>query len=98
VPADVVQPRAAAEAEGKEGYKLTLKMPCYLPVMQFAKSSALRETSTAPMCAPPAWATALRQHAADREILACAGRSPAAGLPNFGEVSLVPKMAESPAR
>jgi oligopeptidase A len=27
---------AAAQAEGKDGYKLTLKMPCYLPVMQFA--------------------------------------------------------------
>jgi oligopeptidase A len=36
--------RAAAQAEGKEGYKLTLKLPSYLPVMQFARSSALRET------------------------------------------------------
>ena len=44
VPQDVVQAaRAAAEAEGKDGYKLTLKMPSYLPVMQFAHSSALRE-------------------------------------------------------
>jgi oligopeptidase A len=33
----------AAQAEGKDGFKLTLKMPCYLPVMQFAQSSALRE-------------------------------------------------------
>jgi oligopeptidase A len=45
VPDDVVQAaQAAAQAEGKEGFKLTLKMPCYLPVMQFARSSALRET------------------------------------------------------
>jgi oligopeptidase A len=45
VPEDVVQAaRAAAQAEGKDGYKLTLKMPSYLPVMQFAHSSALRET------------------------------------------------------
>lgn len=44
VPADVIAAaKAAAEADSKEGYKLTLKMPCYLPVMQFAKSSALRE-------------------------------------------------------
>ena len=43
-PSDVQQAaRAAAQAEGKEGHKLTLKMPCYLPVMQFAKSSALRQ-------------------------------------------------------
>jgi oligopeptidase A len=34
---------AAAQAEGKSGHKLTLKMPCYLPVMQFAHSSPLRE-------------------------------------------------------
>ena len=41
VPDDVRQTAlAAATAEGKEGHKLTLKMPCYLPVMQFAKSSA----------------------------------------------------------
>jgi len=45
VPQDVqAAARAAAEADGKDGYKLTLKMPCYLPVMQFAKSSDLRRT------------------------------------------------------
>src|SRR5574344_733838 len=44
IPSDVQEAaRAAAQAEGKEGYKLTLKIPCYLPVMQFAHSSALRE-------------------------------------------------------
>src|SRR5256885_10032052 len=32
VPQDVRQAaRSAAEAEGKQGFKLTLKMPCYLP-------------------------------------------------------------------
>ena len=44
VPEDVLSAtRAAAEAEGKTGHKLTLHMPCYLPVMQYAKSRALRE-------------------------------------------------------
>ena len=44
VPQDVQQAaRQAAQTEGKEGYKLTLKMPCYLPVMQFARSSTVRE-------------------------------------------------------
>ena len=44
VPADVCQAaRHIAEAEGKAGFKLTLKMPCYLPVMQFAHSSPLRQ-------------------------------------------------------
>ena len=44
VPEDVQNTaRAAAEKEGKPGYKLTLKMPCYLPVMQFATSSELHQ-------------------------------------------------------
>jgi oligopeptidase A len=44
VPEDVkTTAHAAAETEGQAGYKITLKMPCYLPVMQFAKSSALRQ-------------------------------------------------------
>jgi hypothetical protein len=44
VPDDVIHTaRAAAEKDGKEGYKLSLKMPCYLPVMQFATSSDLRQ-------------------------------------------------------
>ncbi|WP_312432418.1 M3 family metallopeptidase [Achromobacter sp.] len=44
VPADVVAAaRAAAEEDGKSGWKLTLKMPCYLPVMQYAKDRSLRE-------------------------------------------------------
>ena len=44
VPGDVRQTAlTGAQAEDKAGYKLTLKMPCYLPVMQFADNSALRE-------------------------------------------------------
>ena len=37
VPADVIaEARAAAAADAKPGFKLTLRMPCYLPVMQYA--------------------------------------------------------------
>jgi len=45
VPQDVVDAAcAAAQKDGQTGQaKLTLKMPSYLPVMQFAHSSALRE-------------------------------------------------------
>lgn len=44
IPADVAAAaRAAAEEDGKAGWKLTLKMPCYLPVMQYAKDRSLRE-------------------------------------------------------
>ena len=43
VPADVLaDARAAAQAEGKPGWKLTLRMPCYLPVMQYAHNRELR--------------------------------------------------------
>nr|WP_315846859.1 M3 family metallopeptidase [uncultured Achromobacter sp.] len=44
IPADVLSAaRAAAEEDGKPGWKLTLKMPCYLPVMQYAQDRSLRE-------------------------------------------------------
>jgi len=44
VPDDVLHAtRTAAEKDGVAGHKLNLKMPCYLPIMQFAHSSALRE-------------------------------------------------------
>jgi oligopeptidase A len=100
VPADVIQAaRAAAEAEGKAGYKLTLKMPCYLPVMQFAHSSKLRETLYR------AYVTRASDQGDARfdnstliqEILALRKEeAQLLGYGNFGEVSVVPKMAESP--
>jgi oligopeptidase A len=34
--------RLAAEQSGKEGWLLNLKMPCYLPVMQYARDGSLR--------------------------------------------------------
>ncbi|CAM4398636.1 M3 family metallopeptidase [Bordetella muralis] len=45
LPADVLQAtRQAAQDDGHEtGWKLTLKMPCYLPVMQYARDRSLRE-------------------------------------------------------
>ncbi|GAA5786806.1 M3 family metallopeptidase [Chitiniphilus shinanonensis] len=36
--------RQAAQADDKAGWKVTLKMPSYLPVMQFAEHRPLRET------------------------------------------------------
>ncbi len=102
VPEDVLSAtRAAAEAEGKTGHKLTLHMPCYLPVMQYAKSRALREAlyrayaTRASELGPAerdntslmADILALRQEEA--QLL---------GYANFAEVSLVPKMADNPAQ
>lgn len=105
VPDDVLHTAlTAAQADGRPGYKLTLKMPCYLPVMQFASSSALREkmyrayvTRASDQAEGEAKkfdnsalifeALALRQEEA--QLL---------GYATFGEVSLVPKMASSPAQ
>jgi oligopeptidase A len=99
LPEDVISAaRAAAEAEGQQGYKLTLKMPSYLPVMQFAKSSALREklyrayVTRASEFGDPA----LDNTPLIREILALRQEeAKLLGYPNFGELSIVPKMAES---
>ncbi|MEO8506423.1 MAG: M3 family metallopeptidase [Betaproteobacteria bacterium] len=101
VPADVLaEARAAAEAEGKTGWKLTLRMPCYLPVLQYAENRDLRRrmhegysTRASDLGANPQWNNtlvigrilALRREAA--QLL---------GYPNHAHVSLVPKMAEHP--
>ncbi len=103
VPDDVLQAtRAAAQAEGREGHKLTLKMPCYLPVMQFAHSSALRQrlyrayVTRASDQAPEA-SRQFDNSALIAEILALRREeAQLLGFRNFGEVSLVPKMADSP--
>ena len=99
VPDDVVKAaRAAALAEDKPGYKLTLKMPSYLPVMQFAHSSPLRErlyrayvTRASELGDPKQDNTPLIQ-----EILALRKEEAVLlGYANFGQVSVVTKMAKS---
>jgi len=103
LPVDIKQTaRNAAQADGKEGYKLTLKMPCYLPVMQFASSSALRQTLYR------AYVTRASDQADTNlsqfdntdiinELLALRlEEAKLLGYPNFGTLSMVPKMADSP--
>jgi oligopeptidase A len=103
VPDDVKQSaRAAAQAEGKPGYKLTLKMPCYLPVMQFAHSSTLRQklyrayvTRASDQAEPES--RKFDNSALMTEILTLRlEEARMLGYSNFGELSLVPKMADSP--
>jgi oligopeptidase A len=103
VPEDVLQAaRNAARAEGRDGHKLTLKMPCYLPVMQFAKSSELRHRlyrayTTRASDQAEGEARKFDNSALIREILALRQEEARLlGYLNFGEVSVVPKMAESP--
>ncbi|BBO21803.1 MAG: oligopeptidase A [Rhodocyclaceae bacterium] len=105
IPADVVEAaRAAAEKDGKQGWKFTLHMPSYLPAMQYAESRRLREalyrayaTRAAEfhdLAGKPEW----DNMPLIRRILALrAEEAGHLGYGNFAEVSLVPKMAESPA-
>ncbi len=103
VPEDVKQAAlAAAKAEDKSGYKLTLKMPCYLPVMQFAHSSTLREklyrayvTRASDQSSPET--RGFDNSALIAEMLSLRlEEARLLGYGNFGELSVVPKMADSP--
>ncbi|MDP3254213.1 MAG: M3 family metallopeptidase [Hydrogenophaga sp.] len=103
VPEDVLQATAAAaRADGKEGHKLTLKMPCYLPVMQFAHSTALREKlyrAYATRASDQAEGEAVKFDNAGimGELLALRHEEALLlGYRHYADVSLVPKMAESP--
>jgi hypothetical protein len=102
VPADVVaEARAAAEADGRAGWKLTLRMPCYLPVMQYADSATLRatlhraySTRASELGARAEWDnTALL----DRILALRAEEARLLGFANFAELSLCRKMANDPA-
>jgi oligopeptidase A len=98
IPVDVLQ--AALQADGRS-WKFTLHMPSYLPVMQYAEDRALRESmyrayaTRASEFGGPEFDNApliagilpLRREAA--RLL---------GYGSFADLSLVPKMADSPAQ
>jgi len=96
IPQDVLQ---AARLEGARGWKFTLHMPSYLPLMQYAEDRALREemyrasaTRAAEFGKPELDNTPLigrilpLRHEAARLL----------GYASYADVSLVPKMADSP--
>ncbi|MDF3009545.1 MAG: prlC, partial [Burkholderiales bacterium] len=101
LPDDVLQAaREAAQKDEKEGWKFTLHAPSYLPVMQYADDRSLRETmyresvTRASEFGKPEWdntAHVARIVALRHELAQLLGYA------NFAEVSLVPKMAKSPA-
>jgi oligopeptidase A len=98
LPADVIAAaRAAAQEDGRTGWKLTLRMPCYRPVMTYAEDRSLRAllhrayvTRASELGANPDWDNTpvirrileLRREAA--ELL---------GYPDFASLALVPRMA-----
>ncbi|CAH2906839.1 MAG: Oligopeptidase A (EC [uncultured Paraburkholderia sp.] len=106
LPEDVIEAaKEAAEREGKSGYKFTLHFPSYFPVMQYSENRPMREAmyrayvTRASELGPqygngkPEWdntavlAEQLKLRAEEAHML---------GYRNFAEVSLAPKMAESP--
>ncbi|MCG5077949.1 M3 family metallopeptidase [Paraburkholderia tagetis] len=108
LPDDVIAAaREAAERENKEGWKFTLHFPSYFPVLQYSENRAMRETmyrayvTRASELGPqygggkPDWDNTaivgdqLKLRAEEAKML---------GYNNFAEVSLTPKMAESPAQ
>ena len=100
VPGDVLaMMKAAAEADGKAGFKLTLHMPSYLPVMQYADNRDLREqvyrayvTRASEFGKPeldntPLIGGILRLRREAAQLL---------GFRSYAEVSLAAKMADTP--
>ncbi len=101
VPADVkAMYRAAAEADGKDGYKITLQFPFYYPLMQYGTHRPLRETlyrayvTRASEFGEEKWNNA----PLIRDILKLRAEEAAMlGFANYAELSLAPKMADTPA-
>jgi oligopeptidase A len=105
IPADVkLAARAAAEKAGKSGFQFSLHFPSYFPVLQFADKRALREAIYRANATKASelgvafserdkWdnsdniATLLKLRDEEARLL---------GYRNFADVSLVPKMAQSP--
>ncbi len=93
--------RAAAERDGKPGWKFILQAPSYIPVMQYAEDRELRArmyrayATRASEFGKPEWdngplITRLLQLRAEEAAML--------GYDNYAQVSLVPKMAESTAQ
>ncbi len=101
VPDDALQLyREAAAAEQHSGYKITLQFPSYFPIIQYAQDRALREqlyrayVTRGSEFGRPEWDNGpvmielLRLRREQARLL---------GYRDFAELSLVPKMASSPA-
>jgi oligopeptidase A len=108
LPEDVIQAaREAAQKDSQEGWKFTLHFPSYFPVMQYAEHRPLRESIyRAYVTRASELGTTYGDGKADwdntanivEQLKLRAEEAQALGYQNFAEVSLAPKMAESPAQ
>jgi oligopeptidase A len=100
VPEDILEAtRASAQQEGKEGHKISLHFPTYLPIMQYAHNRTLRQTlyqayvTRASDLGSPDWDNSgimnetLTLRHEEAQLL---------GFKDYAELSLSPKMAQSP--
>ncbi|MCX7140449.1 MAG: M3 family metallopeptidase [Proteobacteria bacterium] len=100
VPEDVIEAAsAAAEKDGRPGWRFSLQAPAYVPFMQYAAARELREQmyrayvtrasefGNAELDNTPLISRILKLHHEAAQLL---------GYANHAEVSLVPKMAQTP--
>ncbi|HSC97311.1 MAG TPA: M3 family metallopeptidase [Casimicrobiaceae bacterium] len=102
VPDDVIAAaRADAAAEGREGFRLTVRYPCYMPVMQYAEDRSLRAVmhrAAATLASDIGVASEWDNTSVIARILELRrDEAHLLGYANFAELSLVPKMARTPA-
>lgn len=92
--------RALASQDGKDGYKVTLQMPSYLPILQYASNRQLREelySAYVTRASELSNAGKFDNSNIIREILQLRARkAQLLGFNNYAELSLYTKMAESP--
>jgi oligopeptidase A len=92
--------RAAAEKDGKPGWKFTLHAPSYMPILQYANHRDLRarmyraSATRASEFGKTAWDNG---PLIDQILALRAEEAQLLGYANFAEVSLATKMADSPA-
>lgn len=100
LPEDVLEGmHEGAEKDGKSGWKITLQMPCYLPILQYCDNRELRRqlykayVTRASEFGKPEWDNTklieemLQLREEEAKLL---------GFANFAELSLATKMAETP--
>ncbi|MCI6632525.1 MAG: M3 family metallopeptidase [Sutterella sp.] len=91
--------RARAKAAGKNGYRIGLTAPDYLPVMQYAQNRELRHTlhkAYATRASDLGPAERDNGPIIERLLVLRAKEAELLGFKNYAELSLATKMAESP--
>ncbi|WP_225766139.1 M3 family metallopeptidase [Stenotrophomonas sp. Marseille-Q4652] len=100
LPAEVVAAaRAAAQKDGKDGYKLTLQMPCYLPVQTYADNRTLRgQLYRANAVRASEFGDAALDNSAniDRILALRAELAALLGFASYADYSVATKMADTP--